>query len=177
MAVMQRQPLGATVAARPRRTAGWALVLGAGALLAWQVWAAIEDAAQLQQQREGLAALARAATAQAGAMSAEERQRHAQIESVARTLARPATTLLDTLEAQADSGVVLARLQHDTSTATLELDAWAPNAAARERYLRGLNALPGLRGLSAVDLAEPAAGADRAQRFRVAARWPEAGVP
>jgi hypothetical protein len=121
--------------------------------------------------------LARAATAQAGAMSAEERQRHAQIEAVARTLALPATTLLDALEMQADRAVVLARISHDTSTAILELDAWAPNVAAREAYLRGLNGVPALRGLSVVELAEGATGAGRAQRFRVTARWPEAGVP
>ena len=38
MAVMQSQPLVATVSARPRRTLGWGLAIVAAALLVWQGW-------------------------------------------------------------------------------------------------------------------------------------------
>jgi hypothetical protein len=177
MAVMQRQPLDATVARRPRRTAGWMLALLGAALLVWQGWQGLEDAEQLRSQRAGLAGLSRASLAQVGAMSSAERQRHAQIEAVATALAQPATTLLDALEAQA-AGVLLVRVSHDNSTAALELVARAPDAAARERYLVGLNGVPRLKVVSVAD--EPpdgAAGAGRAARLRIAARWPEARVP
>ena len=177
MAVMQSQPPVATVSVRPRRTLGWGLTVVAAALLAWQGAGAFADAEQLRSQREGLASLARAAAVRAGAMSSEERTRHAQIEAVANALASPATTLLDALEAQAGSGVTLTRIAHDASTATLELDARAPSGAARVRYLRDLSAVPRVRGLWAVDAVDRPAEAGRAQPFRIAARWPEPRVP
>jgi hypothetical protein len=184
MAVMHRQPLVAADGGRPHRRPGWALACVAATLLAWQGWAAWADLKRLQNQRDGLSALARAAaTAQPGAMPAAERTRHAQIEAVANTLALPATGLLDALEANPERSVVLLRIEQDLPHRSIELDAWAPNAAARAKYLQGLSGLPGLNGLVAADasagktLAPAAAGAWRGQHFHVSARWPEARQP
>lgn len=158
-----------------RHPQGWLLVAVAVAALVWQGWQASRDMQRLRAQRSGLAALVTAAQAAAGAMSAEDRTRHAQLELLARTLAVPWGSLLDAFESQAGGSVALQRLSHDALTGRLALTASAPDAAAFARYTQALGKMPPLRG--AIGQMSLRVGSDGSSQFDWAATLTGAAAP
>lgn len=169
---MPRASLSFTAMTAAARPAGWLWLTCAMAVLAWQLWLATEDVAQLRRHRQGLAALESVTAARTVATAAADRTRHGQIEAVARGMAMPATTLLDALEAQAPTGVVLTRLTHNASTTDLLLDVRAPTLQAGAEYTKSLARLPQVQGVRVVEGGAEAAATGKPRSFRIAATWP-----
>ncbi len=145
--------------------AGWLLALAGAVACVWQGRLAINDLSTLQGQREGLAGLRRSA-ASMGTMSAEERARHAQIETVARSLAQPATQVLDVIESHDVRGTTLFRVSHDVASGAVELEGTASSAAAREAFVEALSQDRHLRAVQVRTLPGGTGG-----RWQVSAVW------
>lgn len=119
-------------------TWGWLALLLCALGLAWQGWGAAEESRLLQREREGTSALLRSARGNPKPMSAEERQRHAQIEAVARYLATPWQVWLGVLEDHANGQAIVRRLEQDASNESLKITARSADATAMMAYVIAL---------------------------------------
>jgi Tfp pilus assembly protein PilN len=126
-------------------TAGLAAMAVAILLLAWQGLEARDDYVALEQQRAGLAALARPGVKASPAMTPRDIERHAQMEQLARQLATPWPSLLHMFETRARTGVVLLSLRPSAAEQRLELVGRATSVQALGAYLESLDEEPMLR--------------------------------
>jgi hypothetical protein len=132
------------IGSRPTPWAGWALLLLAGGLALWQglAWRELSD--RVAAERQSLAKLLPVSTVNTTAMTPEERQRHAAMESLAAYLATPWEELLGVFERHRSSGVILRRLEPDAATGVVRLTGEATDLAAMVAYLTELERQPGL---------------------------------
>ena len=121
-----------------RRGPGIALLVAAAVLLGWQGWHAAQEYTLLERERAGLASLTRQARPAAAAMSPQERQRHAQLDALARYLAAPWDELLAVFEQRAPGQAVLQRIEQDAQTGAVRLTARARHAEAMMQYVTTL---------------------------------------
>lgn len=121
-----------------------ALALG---LTGWQAWQTTESSRLLASEKAGMATLVRNVKKPMRAMSPEERQRHAQLESYARYLAMPWATWLAVLEDHADGKAIVRRVEQDASSETLKVTARAADTGAMMAYVLALQADTRLQGV------------------------------
>jgi hypothetical protein len=163
------------LAPAPRRGLGIVLLAVAAALLAWQGWAALRALQRLDQERSGLASLAPRRTSADGAMSADDRRRHAQLEALARYLAAPWGELLAVFEERRPGHAVLQRIEQDAATGSVRLTARAHHAEAMMAYVTALEGDRRLRGVL-LHRHEPDVDASAgALRFELSAEWQGGG--
>lgn len=106
--------------------------------LGWEAWRTTEESRLLTSEKAGMSALVRNASAPAKPMSAEERQRHAQIESVARYLASPWATWLAVLEEHADGKAIVRRLEQDAANESLKVTGRSADVGSMMAYVMAL---------------------------------------
>jgi hypothetical protein len=144
-----------------------------GALAAWQGSLAYSEFERLQDQRAGLASLQRkAAQPPRPAMSAQDIQRHAQLDGVVRYLATPWEPLLTLIENPRPAGVQLTKFRPDAASGMLELTARVSEPAAMTAYLVELEHDQRLRNVMlrrSELLREGGAGAS--VEFTIVANW------
>ncbi len=112
-----------------------------------EAWQTAETSRLLASEKAGMSALVRNASKPAQTMSAEERQRHAQIESYARYLAMPWGTWLAVLEDHADGKAIVRRVEQDASAETLKVTARSADTGAMMAYVLALQADTRLQGV------------------------------
>lgn len=135
---MSSQPSIEFLARRSWPAPGLVLLVLGLAWLGWEGWRTAEESRLLAGERAGMASLVRNASAPAKPMSAEERQRHAQIEAVARYLASPWATWLAVLEDNAKGKAIVRRLEQDATNESLKVTARAADAPAMMAYVLAL---------------------------------------
>lgn len=108
--------------------------------LGWEGWRTAEASRLLASERADMSKLVRNASTTVKPMSADERQRHAQTEAVARYLAAPWTTWLAVLEENAKGKAIVRRLEQDALTESLKITARAADAPAMMAYVMALQA-------------------------------------
>jgi Tfp pilus assembly protein PilN len=106
--------------------------------LGWEAWRTAETSRLLASEKAGMSALVRNASVPAKPMSAEERQRHAQIESVARYLASPWATWLAVLEENANGKAIVRRLEQDATHESLKITGRSADVGAMMAYILAL---------------------------------------
>jgi len=122
-----------------------ALFALAAALLAWQGWQTFDASSLLVAERAGLQGLGRGPARSAPTMSAQDRQRHAQIEALARYVASPWDQWLAAIEMHAGDRASLTQLEQDTETGTLLITARADSLEAMMHYVIALQNDPRLK--------------------------------
>ena len=120
--------------------AALALLLLAGALLAWQGWLAWQGQQALQTDRATLAAVTRQAAAPLPSASPEQRREWARIEQLAGHFAAPWDELLAAFEEHGAGRVALVRLEPDAATGIVHLLARARQPRAMMDYVTALEA-------------------------------------
>lgn len=117
---------------------GLLLLAAALAWLGWEAWRTAEESRLLAAEKAGMASLVRNASAPAKPMSAEEQQRHAQIESIARYLASPWATWLAVLEENANGKAIVRRLEQDAANESLKISGRSADVASMMTYVLAL---------------------------------------
>ncbi len=160
---------------RPVPWGGWALLLLAAGVAAWQGLAWRELGDRVAAERQSLAKLLPASTVNTTAMTPEERQRHAAMESLAAYLATPWEDLLGVFERHRASGVILRRLEPDAATGVVRLTGEAQDLAAMVSYLTELERQPALAQVTLAhhDRLKDSAGIE----FSINATWTGVQAP
>ena len=117
---------------------GLLLLALALAWLGWEAWRSAEESRLLASERSGMANLVRNASAPAKTFTAEERQRHTQIESVARYLASPWSTWLAVLEENANGKAIVRRLEQDAANESLKITGRSADVGLMMAYVLAL---------------------------------------
>lgn len=117
---------------------GLLLLAVATAWLGWETWRTAEESRLLAAEKAGMAKLVRDASAPAKPMSAEEQQRHAQIESIARYLASPWATWLAVLEENANGKAIVRRLEQDAANESLKITGRSADVGSMMAYVLAL---------------------------------------
>jgi Tfp pilus assembly protein PilN len=117
---------------------GLLLLLLALGWLGWEAWRVTEESRMLADEKAGMTKLVRSASTPTKPMSAEERQRHTQIEAVARYLASPWATWLAALEDNADGKAIVRRLEQDATNESLKVTARSTDVGSMMAYVLAL---------------------------------------